>query len=588
MKTQYFFLLALLCFFFQASYSQVTRDDINGDWAAQRVTLYSTPEADVMVRVGDIDNLGFGWPANFDPFSGSSTPAHSYPYSPDTNDVDGTDRIMVISSYDGNPPAGQDGYTNTTSRPENLPRPIIMSYDLGGVSVTSASLQIFVDDFQAPLWGANYFVTINSVQAPYLAAQVNTLLQTGPIGKLINVAIPQDQLYLVSSGSLSILFDDLVTGAGDGYAIDFIKLLVNPTAYTYTGTIAGIVNDTDTGDPIAGARVSASGLVETFTAQDGSYTLENVPAGLISIVISAEGFETYYGFVDLQADETETFNVSMEVAVIPECDTLHFPLDGSYTLFYESDEGGYVCGNNSYGDLAKADLFEPAETGKFLYSGLFEFGVGVSSSGQNPDIQFKVWDNSGSGGLPGNVLGTATVPISQILEDIDNLAITEVNFNPPVLISAPFYLGVMLPTDQGDTLALLSTDDGEINPGIAYELWNDQDWYAMSDASSWGLNLGQAIYALYCDEGFGISDFADEPEIQIYPNPARETLNLKLEDQDEVKLSLYNFLGQRSATWRFENTGHVVIPVSHLSAGLYMMEIRGDDFVVSRKIVIME
>ncbi len=113
-----------------------------------------------MVRAGDIDNLSFGWPENFDPFSGNSTPRHGFPWALDSTDAPGTDRIMVLSSYDGNPPSGSDGYTRTTTRPENLPRPILLSYDLGELNLEEASLQIFVDDFQAPKWGANYFVTI--------------------------------------------------------------------------------------------------------------------------------------------------------------------------------------------------------------------------------------------------------------------------------------------------------------------------------------------------------------------------------------------------------------------------------------------
>jgi hypothetical protein len=30
----------------------------------------------MIVRTGDIDNFGIGWPAGFDPYSGKSTPEH--------------------------------------------------------------------------------------------------------------------------------------------------------------------------------------------------------------------------------------------------------------------------------------------------------------------------------------------------------------------------------------------------------------------------------------------------------------------------------------------------------------------------------
>ena len=146
----YIIFIAIIFVYSTLVYSQITDED--GDWTAMYETLQNTPEADLMVRTGDIDNLGFGWPPNFNPFSGNSTPAHSYPWTADTTNPDGTDRIMVITSYIGTPPSGQDGYTTYTSRPENSVRPINLTYSLNGLDVTSAILQIFVDDFQANLW----------------------------------------------------------------------------------------------------------------------------------------------------------------------------------------------------------------------------------------------------------------------------------------------------------------------------------------------------------------------------------------------------------------------------------------------------
>ena len=65
-------LLVMVFFVFQPviySHAKQMNDDNNGDWTIQQVTLTNTSEANLMVRAGDIDNLGFGWPQNFDPFS---------------------------------------------------------------------------------------------------------------------------------------------------------------------------------------------------------------------------------------------------------------------------------------------------------------------------------------------------------------------------------------------------------------------------------------------------------------------------------------------------------------------------------------
>ena len=55
--------------------------------------------ADIVVRVGDVDNLGFGFSEGFDPFCGKNTAVHTFPWAVDMNDHLGTDRIMVVSSY---------------------------------------------------------------------------------------------------------------------------------------------------------------------------------------------------------------------------------------------------------------------------------------------------------------------------------------------------------------------------------------------------------------------------------------------------------------------------------------------------------
>lgn len=306
MKTLALCLLMGLTLIQLSSFSQARqgRDDANGDWTKQYVTLFDTPEADIMVRTGDIDNLGFGWPEGFDPFSGNSTPKHAYPWNPDTINAPGTDRIMVITSYNGSPPHGQDGYTNGSSRPENLPRSIVLSYDLQEVELESAMLQIFVDDFQAQLWHAHYFVSINGVDASYVSEIINSLMQTGPVGKIINVAIPQDQLYLLESDSMSILFDDTITGAGDGYAIDFVKLLMNPKGFSYTAKVYGNVTDIDSGHPIEDAIVFASGTGDTITDQDGYFIFNGLPAGITNLFVTKFSYDTASVLVNLVSGDS--------------------------------------------------------------------------------------------------------------------------------------------------------------------------------------------------------------------------------------------------------------------------------------------
>src|SRR6185369_99740 len=102
----------------------------------------------------------------------------------------------------------QDGYVSSTTRPANLPQPIVISNSLTGLTVSSAILQMFVDDFQAPVWGTAYQATINGVRAPFLEDVLNQLNQTGPIGRLITLQLPGAYLSLVSTGNVTVAIDD--------------------------------------------------------------------------------------------------------------------------------------------------------------------------------------------------------------------------------------------------------------------------------------------------------------------------------------------------------------------------------------------
>ncbi len=266
-----------------------------------------------MVRTGDIDNLGFGWPANFNPFSGANTPLHNYPWAVSETDPAGTDRIMVVTSYTNFAPAGFDGYTSTTTRPENNVQPVTLTFPADSLPpVQQALLQMFLDDFQAPLLKTSYQVHLDGIRVPEYETIINNLLQTGPIGKIVNVDIPTELLYLLNDGELVVLFDDFTTGAGDGFAIDFVKLVVNHNAPVQIGTVAGTVTASGSGTPLADVRVVANGIAETFTAADGTYQIENVPTGLVNIQTSKPGYGSVSKSVALATGEVLTVNFTLE------------------------------------------------------------------------------------------------------------------------------------------------------------------------------------------------------------------------------------------------------------------------------------
>jgi hypothetical protein len=91
-------LFLILCICFGLANMSFLHAQDNDDWSKKTSTLRNQPEAELIIRVGDIDNLGFGWPEEFNPFSGKDTDAHGYPWEPNEDDPQGTDRIFVVST----------------------------------------------------------------------------------------------------------------------------------------------------------------------------------------------------------------------------------------------------------------------------------------------------------------------------------------------------------------------------------------------------------------------------------------------------------------------------------------------------------
>jgi hypothetical protein len=148
------------------------------DWILKYERTENEPEADLVVRTGDINNLGFGWPQDFDPFSGNSTPPHKFPWNPAPGEPDGTDRIMLGSAIDPTEALRDivhynsyrgDGYSGILSDCEMLSQgrpckerqdawPQLITLIMGQLptNVTAVLFQMFVDDFQAAAFHSHF------------------------------------------------------------------------------------------------------------------------------------------------------------------------------------------------------------------------------------------------------------------------------------------------------------------------------------------------------------------------------------------------------------------------------------------------
>ena len=343
--------------------------DPKHDWPLEYERTVGGPEADLLVRTGDINNLGFGWPSGFDPFSGKSTPPHPWPTF---NEIPpqappGTDRIMLgtglsavhmslqrtpgkldrvmIDSVIKTKTPG-DGYSGamrscyvigdlpetilkkmtdhlqlspndeaflwvstqsaascTRERQLTMPTPIVLDVGELPSKINSVVVQIFVDDFQAPVYHSYFQVSLNGTRIPSFEYVINSLDQSGPIGKLVSMKLLPEYWPLLKSGTVKLLIDDPTTHVQDGYAVDFVRILVNPHKFKYEVSLTATVTDADKHAPIPGATVSV-GLTSTATDQKGKCELNGIPAGLVVATASAPGYDESSVPVDLPGGQS--------------------------------------------------------------------------------------------------------------------------------------------------------------------------------------------------------------------------------------------------------------------------------------------
>ena len=260
-----------------------------------------------------------------------------------------------------------------------------------------------------------------------------------------------------------------------------------------------------------------------------------------------------------------------------------------------SSNGGYVSGNNGYGDLGKGQQFVISNTmsveGALLFFGAKQDGAGSSLSVDLMDMTGTTGTTSAGTGdqaCPGTVLASATVTMA----DVDTTGFTAVSFTQ-TSVSSDFYIGIeMTGLAAGDTVGLVSSSDGE-GAELSWEKWSDGTWYTM--VAAWPLGIDYAIWALVDNpDAAGIEDlgFFNGIKAIVSPNPVVENANLsiELENASEVTIDIVSATGQFVYT---SDRGHMAqgrhnltIPVSDLAAGTYFYSIASNGKRLTQRMMI--
>ncbi len=274
-------------------------------------------------------------------------------------------------------------------------------------------------------------------------------------------------------------------------------------------------------------------------------------------------------------------------------------LSGSPVL-YSATGGGYVVGNNSYGDIAKGQQFL-VTTGYKIEGALYWFGAKEAVSGSG-NVAFKVWDMDGTTGTttagtgqtcPGTVLGTVSASIG----NIDTAAYTVATFATPITISGDYVIGFDVSGISTDTVGLVSTTDGEGGSGeLTWEQWSDDTWYTLLQA--WPLDFDLAIFPIVdmtvgCVDG---NNFIFGMKLsQNYPNPTSNQCLIEYElknNASDVSLDIIDANGRTVLTKEQGNKTagiySINLDVTNLANGTYYYSLNANDQKLIKRMTIVK
>lgn len=269
--------------------------------------------------------------------------------------------------------------------------------------------------------------------------------------------------------------------------------------------------------------------------------------------------------------------------------------------------GGYVAGNNGYGDLQKAQVFQNFDqltlTGALIWFGAKNRDLGGSATSK---VQVRAFSMNGTGqdlaGTGSPAPGTILASTDILFTDIDTGTTLADGLNVITFASGPwingvnFAIGVNFATlAAGDTVGMVHSADGDAGgTDLAWEQWSNSAWYSM--AYSWPLDIDFFIFATINTSEVGVEELSFINGGKLYqnqPNPANgnTTIIYELEKStDNVSLYVFDATGKAVATFNEGNKPagkfNINLSTANLQSGVYYYALSAGDCRIAQKMIV--
>ncbi|MBG7612061.1 T9SS type A sorting domain-containing protein [Polaribacter sp. BAL334] len=113
-------------------------------------------------------------------------------------------------------------------------------------------------------------------------------------------------------------------------------------------------------------------------------------------------------------------------------------------------------------------------------------------------------------------------------------------------------------------------------------IFNNELYFAGSN------NLGVELWKL-TDNSLSTNEHNNSitQKLNIFPNPASNIVIIKMDDEIEIEnVEIYNLLGKKVYTHKTSNQQNTEINISNLSKGMYLVKVKVNNFIISKKLVV--
>ena len=200
----------------------------------------------------------------------------------------------------------------------------------------------------------------------------------------------------------------------------------------------------------------------------------------LSIIYAQHG-----NFTAVPAKHFKTKSTNSILSPNGACDTVNLTAANNWSAYYYTyGPNGYVFGTsnnnaNGFNIIEDANYFDvSASDYNYISGGLayFAFANSTEAANLDKDLVFKVYDDDA--GVPGNLLGSATLKLSQVKQDVENNFLTEFKFSSPIAMPASktFYVSIdhsnfKWTKTVKDSIAIIANANDETT-GAAYQYFN--------------------------------------------------------------------------------------------------------------------